>query len=59
MTRTDEKDKGVTEQLPTKTFVIPEVEITDEIEPTDTEDTFTPPTKVSIIHLVSHVTTRP
>ncbi len=49
MTRTDEKDKGVTEQLPTKTFVIPEVEITDEIEPTDTEDTFTPPTKVRAI----------
>ncbi len=48
MTRTDgTRDTDRTEPLPTRTYVVPDVETTDDdIEATGAEDTFTPPTKV-------------
>ena len=46
MTRTDQTDTDRTDLLPTRTYVVPDIDTTEDIEPTDTKDTFTPPTKV-------------
>ena len=47
MTRTDQTDTDRTDLLPTRTYVVPDIDTTEDIEPTDTKDTFTPPTKVT------------
>ena len=46
MTRSDQTDTDRTDLLPTRTYVVPDIDTTEDIEPTDTKDTFTPPTKV-------------
>ena len=46
MTRTDQTDTDRTDLLPTRTYVVPDIDTTEDIEPTDTKDTFTPLTKV-------------
>ncbi len=58
MTRTDQTDSGQTDLLPTRTYVVPGMETTEDIEPTDATDAFTPPTKVSFNeHLMQGVRT--
>ena len=47
MTRTDQTDTDMTDLLPSRTYVVTDMDTTEDIEPTDTKDTFTPPTKVA------------
>ena len=55
MTRTDQTDTDRTDLLPTRTYVVPDIDTTEDIEPTDTKDTFTPPTKVISDHFFENV----